>query len=358
MKPKHVLVISDYLLKNSEGKFVFSTLEICAKHNIQDSTLYRILKSNSVPRRQQHCTRRCQKFPKEFKLSVIRDYLEENTSGFTFTILQICDKFDINQQSLHSFLSEFDIPKRQRKFSKEFELSVVSDYTLKNSEGNFANSIPEIFAKYRIGDSVLYRILKSNSVPRRYQKFSEEFKLSVIRDYLEKNTSGFTFTVQQVCDKFEIDSHSLYSFLSEFDIPLRKRKFSQEFKLSVIRDYLEKNTSGFTFTILQICDKFDIDEQSLYSFLHEFGIPLRNRVLAFEGNITVRKRRSSIKDLECRISEIVSDYNAEDSWGRVYTIKELCERYNTVPIHIYKIFRVARQKGMYLSVRREIQWLD
>ncbi|NBO22344.1 hypothetical protein EBU94_03250, partial [bacterium] len=115
---------------------------------------------------------------------------------------------------------------------------------------------------------------------------------------------------------------------------------------------------GFTFTILQICDKFDIDEQSLYSFLHEFGIPLRNRVLDFEGNITVRKRRSSIKDLECRISEIVSDYNAEDSWGRVYTIKELCERYNTVPIHIYKIFRVARQKGMYLSVRREIQWLD
>ena len=195
MKPKYALVISDYLLKNSEGKFVFSTLEICAKHNIQDSTLYRILKSNSVPRRQQHCTRRYQKFPKEFKLSVIRDYLE-------------------------------------------------------------------------------------------------------------------------------------------------------------------KNTSGFTFTILQICDKFDIDEQSLYSFLHEFGIPLRNRVLAFEGNITVRKRRSSIKDLECRISEIVADYNAEDRWGRVYTIKELCERYNTVPIHIYKIFRVARQKGMYLSVRREIQWLD
>ena len=181
----------------------------------------------------------------------------------------------------------------------------------------------------------------------------------IIADYRLKNSEGdYVFGVLEVCAKHYISTPTLYSILDSYNIPQRKRKFSQEFKLSVIREYLVKDAYGFTFTILQICDKFDIDGRSLYSFLHEFGIPLRNRVPTVRGKITVRKSRSSIKDLEYRISEIVADYNAEDRWGRVYTIKELCERYNTVPIHIYKIFRVARQKGMYLSVRREIQWLD
>jgi hypothetical protein len=175
----------------------------------------------------------------------------------------------------------------------------------------------------------------------------------IIADYRLKNSEGdYVFGVLEVCAKHYISTPTLYSILDSYNIPQRKRKFSQEFKLSVIREYLVKDTYGFTFTILQICDKFDIDGRSLYSFLHEFGIPLRNRVPTVRGKITVRKSRSSIKDLEYRISEIVADYNAEDRWGRVYTIKELCERYNTVSAVLYEILEIARSRRMYVSFRR------
>ena len=175
----------------------------------------------------------------------------------------------------------------------------------------------------------------------------------IVSDYRLKNSEGdYVFGVLEICAKHHISSPTLYSILDSYNIPQRKRKFSQEFKLSVIREYLVKDTYGFTFTILQICDKFDIDGRSLYSFLHEFGIPLRNRVPSFRGKVTVRKSRNSVEDLEYRISEIVSDYNAEDRWGRVYTIKELCERYNTVSAVLYEILEIARSRRMYVSFRR------
>ncbi len=175
---------------------------------------------------------------------------------------------------------------------------------------------------------------------------STETCLAIVADYvLVDKANKPVYSLEEICVRNKTSSPVVYEVLNRYNVTLRHRIFTEEFKKQVIADYLAKKPNGEPlFTVSEINKRYSV-YNALYIFLREAGIPLRNRVPAVRDQVRGKVKRNSVEDLEYRISEVISDYNKEDRWGRrYYTISDLSIRYNCVSQTIYDLLSLARSK--------------
>lgn len=170
--------------------------------------------------------------------------------------------------------------------------------------------------------------------------------LAIVADYvLVDKDNKPVYSLEEICVRNKVSSPAVYDVLNRYNVTLRNRIFTEEFKKQVIADYLAMKPNGEPlFTVSEINKRYSV-YNALYIFLREAGIPLRNRVPVVRDQVRAKVRRNSVEDLEYRITEVISDYNKEDRWGhRVYTISELSVKYNCASQTIYDLLSLARSK--------------
>ncbi len=140
MNIPHQEIISDYLnIKNSNKS-------ICDKFNINEGTLYYILRRYNVERRYlKHLTKiQRQQFIKDYQSNKI-------------TIKELSNKYKISPLTGSRLLKRYNIKIKRKKLSKKEEKALIKDYL-----GDL--SLKQIKQKYDICDSVIYDTISSKNI--------------------------------------------------------------------------------------------------------------------------------------------------------------------------------------------------
>lgn len=140
-------IINDY--KNG-----VNTIDICARHNISDGTLYKILQASNI------AIDRCKRLTKEQKQTIVQMYLDG------YLVKYICKKLNVSRSTVERILNKNNVPKRR----PHVQYKITDKDTINSIIDDYLNSdlyVAEIHKKYGISNTALYNLLIKNNVPKR-----------------------------------------------------------------------------------------------------------------------------------------------------------------------------------------------
>lgn len=160
----------------------------------------------------------------EEELSIAKDYLLKNSDGkFTYSILQICKKYRISKTTLFLIRDRYKISPRLPGLSKKTEKMIVSDYLKTDRFGLFVHFRDDVCKKYSISQTTLDAVLRRNNVSiRRTRDISADFRKKVVADYFARNTDGWVYTISDISLKHEINDGFIYYILKKEGITSRR----------------------------------------------------------------------------------------------------------------------------------------
>ena len=164
----------------------------------------------------------------------------------------------------------------RRRFTESEKIALVSKYLNQNLDpSNFAKTNDINIDTFRDW-LVNYRSLGMNAFSRTgNQHYSEEFKLKVVHEYLNREGS-----LRYLCEKHKIRSKTqLRSWIAKYNnheklrsysggtgrIMVKGRKTTFEERIDIVKDYIESGSS-----YEEIAEKYNISYQQIYQWVRKY----------------------------------------------------------------------------------------
>jgi predicted DNA-binding transcriptional regulator AlpA len=142
-------------------------------------------------------------------------------------------------------------------------------------------SIEDIKTKFNVKESWIYKIAKSNNIPRILNKGKSYLSKKHVDNYYKRK--GFFdnqnikewYSVAEISDNYNMTLSSIYSFVSVNRIPKRKDGRTvyyskQHFDIAKGRELPEEQEF---YTIPQAMQKYNLTRDSLYAYIRNKNIP-------------------------------------------------------------------------------------
>lgn len=137
----------------------------------------------------------------------------------------------------------------------------------------------EILQKYGISESGLYKIAKSETFPKVFQRGKSYWSKKHIDSYFGKKAVDASITewysVADMKEKFNMTTTAVYTFVSNFKIPkkrIKKEVLYSKRHVDMAKGIAEPDTPQY-YTIKEAMAKFHVTRDQLYHYAKTYNIP-------------------------------------------------------------------------------------
>lgn len=137
----------------------------------------------------------------------------------------------------------------------------------------------EILDKYGISESGLYKIAKSENIPKMFQRGKSYWSKKHIDAYFAKKAVDASITewysVADMKEKFHMTTTAVYTFVSNFKIPkkrIKKKVLYSKRHVDISKGIAEPDAPQY-YTIKEAMAKFHVSRDQLYHYVKTYNIP-------------------------------------------------------------------------------------
>lgn len=137
----------------------------------------------------------------------------------------------------------------------------------------------EILDKYGISESGLYKIAKSENIPKMFQRGKSYWSKKHIDAYFAKKAVDASITewysIADMKEKFHMTTTAVYTFVSNFKIPkkrIKKKVIYSKRHVDISKGIAEPDAPQY-YTIKEAMAKFHVSRDQLYHYVKTYNIP-------------------------------------------------------------------------------------